>query len=170
MRWQTNGLLPVSFIMDHLQTKFFKDNLQAMTEMQEARKLYDLEYPCANGKGPHITNQQIGRNARSTGLTVQTQPETNVNDEIEDGNLQTLASLCMIPEISPMANPIDTATATLLMWNLREMTQVIMAPAMHISHWTTLIYHVTIIMIEPIWRKMETMKTFWEVLHTIMVT
>jgi len=70
LRWQTNGLLPVSFNMDHMRTKFFKDDLQAMTELQEVRKLYDLEYPHANAKRPCVAHQQLVRNARSTGLTV----------------------------------------------------------------------------------------------------
>ena len=52
------------------------------------------------------------RNASSTGLTVRTEPETNINDEIEDRNLQTLASLHIFPEISPVANPNDIATST----------------------------------------------------------
>jgi hypothetical protein len=33
VRWQTNGLLPGSFDMDHLRTKFFKDDLQAMSDL-----------------------------------------------------------------------------------------------------------------------------------------
>jgi len=72
--------------------------------------LYDLQIPHANGKGPHQTHQHRVRNATSRGLTVQTQPATNVNNVIEDDNLQTLASLRMCPEISPEANPVDTAT------------------------------------------------------------
>jgi hypothetical protein len=86
VRWQTNGLLPVSFDMDHLRTKFFKDNLQAMSDLRDGRKLYDLQYPHANGKGPRLTHQRLVRNATSTGLTVRTQSETNVNDVIEASN------------------------------------------------------------------------------------
>ena len=74
--------------------------------------MYDLEYPRTNGKQSHVTHQCLVRNATSIGLTVRSQPETNVNGEIEDRNIQTLTSLHMFPEISPMANPIDTATTT----------------------------------------------------------
>jgi hypothetical protein len=70
IRSQINGLLPVSFDMDHHHTNVFKDNLLAMTELREGRKLYDLEYSSANGKRPRVTHQRLVRNARSTGLTV----------------------------------------------------------------------------------------------------
>ena len=59
VRWQTNCLLPVLFSMDHLCTKFLKGNLEAMTELQEGIKMYDLEYPHANGKGPRGTHQPV---------------------------------------------------------------------------------------------------------------
>ena len=52
-------MLLLFYDMDHLCTKFFKDDSQVMVDLREGGKLYDLEYQLANGKGPPGVNNEI---------------------------------------------------------------------------------------------------------------
>ena len=52
------------------------------------------------------------RNARCSCSTIQTQTETDFHDGHQDMTLQTLASLRMFPEISPIADPINIANVS----------------------------------------------------------
>ncbi len=107
----TNGLLPILFATEHLKCKFLKYNATELCQLQEARKSYDLEYPSANGKGPHHTHQRRQNHVSKVSAARQNRIINNMASSSavapEENDLSTLASLRMNPHLSPIIDDAD---------------------------------------------------------------